>query len=229
MADTIPSHEFITNIDVKVLWEWFISLPILPKLIALIGPFAALVALVVNIPKAYSLLKGASIRIRVQRFSLVERVPGLVDFQLDVCIDASHRNVTIEKISLVNQQKFHLQYNEPICLYNEPDENEPTNQASVKLAIPITDFEFTRFTENRFDELFRMKLKESQIEILGLQISEGSFRCLTMAGRLKGKIVDGVNFSVVPLDNWSVLIDFGNRKATAILQPSIIDNTQTRS
>ncbi len=115
-------------------------------------------------------------------------------------------------------------YYEPICLYNEPDNNAPSNQAIVKLAVPKTDFEFTQFGEDKFKELFSEKLRQSQVDILGFQVPENSFKCLTMAGRLRGKIIDGVNFSNIPLKDWSVLVTYGNRKTEKVLAETIIDN-----
>lgn len=202
-------------------------LPLIPKTLAILAPIAVVIGLIVNLPKAYSRLRGIVARIEVKRFTLVERVPGLVDFQLDLCIYASHGNVVIKGIYLTNKNKFYLQYNEPICLYNEPDDNVPSNKAIVKLAIPKIDFEFTQFAENSFKELLLAKLRDSQIDILGFQVPEDSFKCLTLAGRLQGKILDGVNFSNIPLEDWSVLLEYGRRKAEATLKPSIINNNQT--
>lgn len=227
MLDLNNFSDLVNETDIAASWQWIIGLPIWPKFVAIVGPSAAFIALIVNFPKAYSLLRGALIRIEVDRFSLVERVPGLVDFQLDLCLHALHQSITIKRIGLTNRQKFYLQFNEPICLYNEPDQNQATNQATVKLAISKIDFEFTQLSETKFEELLYKKLRESQIDILGLQIPEDSFKCLTLAGRLKGKIVDEIIFSAIPLDNWNVLIEFNNRKASANLRSSIIDNNQT--
>ena len=120
---------------------------------------------------------------------------------------------------MINEKEFDLLYNEFICLYNEPDINSPSNKAEVKLAIPQTDFDFTQ--EERFEELLLNQLRNHKIDILGFQVPEDSFKCLTMAGRLKGKIVDGVNFSKIPLEDWSVLLEHGKGKAKASLQASI--------
>lgn len=221
--------DWINNFDFWALWQWFSNLPLVPKIIGILGPTAAIVGLAVNLPKAYSLLRGVVAKIEVKRFSLVERVPGLVDFQLDLCVHAAHGNVVVEGIYLKNKAEFYLQYNEPICLYNEPDQNLPSNKATVKLAMSRVDFEFTQFTENKFKELFLSKLKSSQIDILGFQIPEKSFRCLTLAGRLKGKDIGGANFSGIPLKDWSVILEYGRWKAEVDLKPSIIDDSQTRN
>ncbi|MBD2442168.1 hypothetical protein H6G25_02890 [Dolichospermum sp. FACHB-1091] len=164
-------------------------------------------------------------------YALVERVPGLVDFQLNLCMHASHGKAVLKGIYLVNDKhKFHLRYNEPICLYNEPDNNTPTNKAEIKLAMPMIEFEFTQFVEDRFKELLCKKLEQSQVDILGFEIPENSFKCLTMAGRLKGKL-DGINFSNISLENWSVLVEYGTDKWTHTtkteLKSSIIDNNKT--
>lgn len=132
----------VNNIDFSALWQWLTNLlPLIPKTLAILAPIALVIGLIVNLPKAYSRLRGIVARIEVKRFTLVERVPGLVDFQLDLCIYASHGNVVIKGIYLKNKNKFYLQYNEPIGLYNEPDNNVPSNKAIVKLGIPKIDFE----------------------------------------------------------------------------------------
>jgi hypothetical protein len=221
--------ELINNVDFLALWQWFSSLPLLPKILGILGPIAAAVGLAVNLPKAYSLLRGVVAKIEVKRFSLVERAPGLVDFQLDLCVHATHGNVNSKGILLKNKTKFHLQYNEPICLYNDPDNNLPSNKATVKLAISRGDFEFTQFTEDRFVELFSKKLASSQIDILGFHIPENSFKCLTLAGRLKGRNIYGTNFSRIPLKDWSVVFEYGKREIEVALEPLIIDDSQTRN
>ena len=217
--------DWINNFDFWALWQWFSDLPLVPKISGILGPIATVVVLAVNLPKAYSLLRGVVAKIEVKQFSLVERVPGLVDFQLNLCVHATHGNVVFKGIYLRNKTKFYLQYNEPICLYNEPDKNFPSNKAVVKLAIPRVDFEFTQFTENRFEELFLSKLKSSKVDVLGFQVSENSFKCLTLAGRLKGKIIDGVNFSDIPLKAWSVILEYDKRKVKVALKPLIIDDS----
>jgi hypothetical protein len=188
--------DWINSFDFLALWQWFSNLPLVAKILGILGPTAAVVGLAVNLPKAYSLLRGVVAKIEIKRFSLVQRVPGLVDFQLDLCVHATHGNVVLTGIYLKNKSEFYLKYNEPICLYNEPDKNLSSNKATVKLAIPITDFEFTQFTENKFEELWRSKLKSSQINILGFQISEKSLECLTLAGRLKEGLLMEQNFLV---------------------------------
>jgi len=172
--------DLINHFDFLALWQWFSNLPLFPKILAVLGPTAAAVGLAVNLPKIYSSLRGAVAKIEVRRFSLVERAPGLVDFQLDLCVHATHGNVVSKEILLKNKTQFHLQYNEPICLYNQPDKNLPSNKATVKLAIPRSDFEFTQLTENRFNVLFIKQIKQassSQIDIDGFQIPEKSFKC----------------------------------------------------
>jgi hypothetical protein len=220
--------DLINHFDFLALWQWFSNLPLIPKIVGVLGPTAAAVGLAVNLPKIYSLLRGAVAKIEVWRFSLVERSPGLVDFQLDLCVRATHGNVVTQEIFLKNKTQFHLQYNEPICLYNQPDMSLPSNKATVKLAIPRSDFEFTQYTEDRFIELFHRRLVSSQIDILGFQIPEKSFKCLTLAGRLKEKIVSGASFSRVPLQDWSVILVYGNREVEVALEPSIIDDSHTR-
>ena len=219
--------DLVNNIDFSAMWQWFTNLPLIPKIVGILPPLGAIIALIVNLPKAYSLFRGIVVKLEVKRFSLVERVSGLVDFQLDLCIYASHGNAVLKGIYLKNNHEFHLLYNEPICLYNEPDNNAPSNQAIVKLAVPKTDSEFTQSGEDKFKELFSKKLKQSQVDILGFQVPENSFKCLTMAGRLKGKIIDGENFSNIPLKDWSVLVTYGNRKTEKVLIETIIDNNQT--
>lgn len=86
---------------------------------------------------------------------------------------------------------------------------------------------FTQFVESKFKQLLLAKLNDFRIDILEFQVPEDSFKCLTMAGRLKGKILDGVNFSNIPLEDWSVLLEYGKRKTEATLKPSIINNNQT--
>lgn len=219
----------INNIDFLAWWQWFSNLPFISKVLGILISIAPVVTLIVNLPKAYSLLRGVVARIEVKRFSVVERVPGLVDFQLDLCVHAQHGNIVVKGIYLKNKSEFHLQYNEVICLYNEPNKNAASNKAVVKLAISSGDFEFTQFVENRFEELFLSKLKDSKVDILGWQITENSFKCLTLAGRLKGKILDRVNFSSIPLKDWSVILEYGKRKVEVALEPSIINNSQTRT
>ncbi|MEZ2235277.1 hypothetical protein [Microcoleus sp.] len=217
----------VSSIDFSSLDLWLTNLPLISKFIGVIGLVASVVSLIVNCPKAYSLLRGINVKLEVRKFTLVERVQGLVDFQLDLCIHAFNGNAVIREIYLVNMHEFYLQYNEPICLHNEPDNNQPSNKAKVTLAIPITEFEFTQFVENSFQELLLMRVRDVKIDILGVQVSENSLRCLTMAGRLKGKITDGENFSSIPLENWRVLVKYDQREAEAELNATIIDNNQT--
>ncbi|KGF71505.1 hypothetical protein DO97_18085 [Neosynechococcus sphagnicola sy1] len=217
----------VSSIDYSGLGQWLTHLPLISKVVGVIGPAAAIVGLIVNLPKDYSRLRGIIVKLEVRKFTLVERVPGLVDFQLDLCIHAFNGNAVIREIYLVNKHEFYLQYNEPICLYNEPDNNKPSNKAKVTLAIPRTEFEFTRFVENRFPDLLQTRLRDAQIDILGVQVPENSLTCLTMAGRLKGKITDGENFSSIPLENWRVLVKYDQREAEAELNATIIDNNQT--
>ncbi|MDF2387662.1 hypothetical protein JMG10_39825 [Nostoc ellipsosporum NOK] len=223
----------LNNIDFFAFWNWLVNLPLTTKIPVLLGILGTIVSLIVNLPKVYDLITGIIIRIEVKRFTLVERVPGLVDFQLNMCIHASHGKAVLKGIYLVNHKnKFHLLYNEPICLYNEPDNNKPSNKARIQLAMPMIDFEFTQFVENRFAELLYKKMKECQVQILGFEIPDKSFKCLTMAGRLKGQI-NGTNFSNIPLSNWSVLVEYGNnrwkRSSKKVLKSVIIDNNQTRT
>ncbi|MDB9486753.1 hypothetical protein PN492_09360 [Dolichospermum circinale CS-537/01] len=167
----------------------------------------------------------------IKQFTLVEREPGLVDFQLNLCMYASHGKAVLKGIYLVNDKhKFHLQYNEPICLHNEPDNNTPSNKAEIKLAMPMIEFEFTKLVEDRFKELLCKKLEQSQVAIHEVEVPENSGKCLTMAGRLKGKL-NVINFSNIPLENWSVLVEYGGYKWTRTakkeLKSSIIDNSKT--
>ncbi|MCC3447050.1 MAG: hypothetical protein JGK04_05805 [Microcoleus sp. PH2017_39_LGB_O_B] len=217
----------VNSIDFSSLKQWLTNLPLISKVVDVIGPVAAVVGLIVNLPKAYSRLRGIIVKLEVRKFTLVERVPGLVDFQLDLCIYAFNGNAVIREIYLVNKHEFYLQYNEPICLHNDPDNNKPSNKAKVTLAIPRTEFEFTQFVENRFQDLLLMRLRDAQIDILEVQVSENSLTCLTMAGRLKGKITDGGNFSSIPLENWRVLVKYDQREAETELNATIIDNNQT--
>ena len=168
-------------------------------------------------------------KIEIKRFNLVEREIGLVDFQLDVCVYALHKNIVLEGIFLKNKNEFSLLYNELICLYNEPEDGMPSNMASLKLAIPKVDSEFTQFTENKFVELFSTKLSDSKIDILGLEIPQDSFKCLTMVGRLKGKIIDEYNFSNIPLKDWSVILKYSKRQTEVSLKSTIINDRSIRS
>ncbi len=208
--------DLVRDIDFSALWQWLT-----------ITSIAAVVSLIVNFPKAYSQLRGTVARLVVKRFSLVERETGLVDFQLDLCIHASYGNVFITGIYLINKNKFHLRYNGPICLYNEPYNNSPSNKAEVKLAIPHTDFDFTQLVEKDFEKLFLNELRNKQIKLLGFQVPEDSFKCLTMAGRLKGEILDKVNFSNIPLKDWSVLLEHSKGKAEATLKASNNNDEQS--
>ncbi|MBC6419730.1 MAG: hypothetical protein GDA44_13685 [Prochloron sp. SP5CPC1] len=215
--------DLVRDIDFSALRQWLTITSIATVILTIATVILTITNLIINLPKAYSQLKGTVAELEVKRFSLVKREPGLVDFQLDLCIYASYGNVVIKGIYLINKNKFHLRYNEPICLYNEPDNNSPSSKAEVKLAIPKTDFDFTQLVENKFEELFSDELRKKQINILGFQVPEDSFKCLTMAGRLKGKILDKVNFSNIPLKDWSVLLEHGKGKAKAPLQASIIN------
>lgn len=216
--------DWINNFDFGTLWQWLSSLPLLPKVLSIVGPIAAVVGLVVNLPKAYSRLRRTVARLEIQKFSMSKRDPSLVDFQLDLCVHATHGNVNFKGVYLKNKTRFHLQYNEAICLYNEPDSSSPSNQAEIKLAIPKTSFEFTRFTENEFRQLIQNQLGENQVDIRGFQVPENSLECLTLVGRLKGKIIDGANFSDIPLEDWSIRLEYyDERKVEVPLKPEIID------
>lgn len=48
-----------------------------------------------------------------------------------------------------------------------------------------------------------------------------------MAGRLKGKRLEGWNFSDIPLDNWSIILEYGKRKVEVALEPLVFDNNST--
>lgn len=218
-------YDFMSsNIDFSAYWQGFVN--VLP-LIAKIAPILAIITFIINIPTFYARLRGIILRIEVKRFTLVERDPGLVDFQLNICLHASHGKAVIKGVYLVNIDEFHLLYNEPICLYNEPDNNQPSNKAIIKLAMPMIDFQFTQLVEDKFEELLKSKLNQSQLDILGLEIPEKSFKCLTIAGRLKGRIIGG-NFSNIPLVNWNILVEYGTdkwkRSANEALNSLIINN-----
>jgi hypothetical protein len=222
--------DLANNIDFHSLWQGLTDLPLITKVLGFLVSIAPIITLIVNLPKAYSQIRGAVAKIEIKRFNLVEREIGLVDFQLDICVRALHKNIVLEGIFLKNKNEFFLLYNELICLYNEPPDNDmPSNMASLKLAIPKVDSEFTQFVENKFVELFLTKLSDSKIDILGLEIPQDSFKCLTMVGRLKGKIIDGYNFSNIPLKEWSLILEYGGRKTEIVLKPLFIDNSLTRT
>lgn len=141
---------WISSIDRIALWQWFTNLPLASKILSVAAAIAPIVALIVNVPKAYSQLRGVVATIEVERFAIVERVPGLVDFQLDLCINAKHGDVVVNAIYLKNKTKFNLFYDNPVCLDNEPYDMGPSDKAMLKLAIPKVDFEFFKLTEIRF-------------------------------------------------------------------------------
>jgi hypothetical protein len=122
--------------DFSALYQWIINLQI-AKIAPVIG---IVIAVIVNFPKIYAMVRGVIVKIEIKQFTLVEREPGLVDFQLNLCMHALYGKVVVKGIYLVNKHKFHLLYNESICLYNEPDNNTPSNKAIIKLAMPMIDW-----------------------------------------------------------------------------------------
>lgn len=214
----------INNFDIKLLINWFNHLPFIARLLSLIPFISTIIALIINSPKLYALLIGVILKVELKKVSFFEREEGLVDFQINLCFSAFNKDAFVEGIYLVNDEKFNLHYNEPLCLYNYPDNNLPREKAAVKLAIYYTEFDFTQLDENKFQELLLQHLKKKQITIIGLKITENSRLYFTILGRLKGKL-DGYKFSKIPINQWSILVKYssGNtvREIKKKLNPNI--------
>jgi len=189
--------------------DWLNSLPYIIKLLSLIPFISSSVALIVNIPKFYALIKGIILKVELKKVSFVEREKGLVDFQINLCFSAFNKDAFVKEIYLVNKEKFNLLYNQPLCLYNYPDNKLPSKKAAVKLAIDYNEFDFTQLNENKFEEFSLKSLKNNKTTIIGLKVAENSVFCFTIFGRLKGKL-DGDKFSKIPINQWSILIKYSS-------------------
>ncbi|MEH2463151.1 hypothetical protein [Nostoc sp.] len=137
-------QSFITNFDIKPLIDWFNNIPYIIRLLSLIPFIGSSVALIVNTPKLYALIRGVILKVELKKVSFFERQKGLIDFQINLCFSAFNKDAFVKEIYLLNDEKFNLLYNEPLCLYNYPDNNLPSEKAAIKLAIDYTEFDFTQ-------------------------------------------------------------------------------------